>query len=48
MTGEERMTTSARARDADIYDLTDDQREWRSTLRAFADQEIAPKAARLD
>jgi alkylation response protein AidB-like acyl-CoA dehydrogenase len=42
------MATSTRARDADIYELTDDQREWRSTLREFADQEIAPKAARFD
>ena len=42
------MATSTKSRDVDIYELSDDQREWRSTVREFADQEIAPKAARLD
>ena len=42
------MPTSAKPREVDIYDLTEDQREWRSTVREFADQEIAPKAGRFD
>ncbi|HEU4941053.1 MAG TPA: acyl-CoA dehydrogenase family protein, partial [Candidatus Eisenbacteria bacterium] len=32
----------------DIYELTSDQRDWRETLREFADKEIAPHAARYD
>ncbi|MGH7680535.1 MAG: acyl-CoA dehydrogenase family protein [Candidatus Eiseniibacteriota bacterium] len=32
----------------DFYDLTPEQAEWRDTLREFADDEIAPNAARLD
>ena len=32
----------------DIYELTPDQRDWRDTLREFADKEIAPHAARYD
>jgi butyryl-CoA dehydrogenase len=32
----------------DIYELTSDQRDWRDTLREFADKEIAPHAARYD
>ena len=32
----------------DIYELTPDQRDWRETLREFADKEIAPHAARYD
>jgi len=32
----------------DLYDLTDEQRDWKATLREFADQEIAPRAARFD
>ena len=41
------LTTSGTRRD-DIYDLTEEQRDWKSTLREFADQEIAPRAARYD
>jgi alkylation response protein AidB-like acyl-CoA dehydrogenase len=32
----------------DIYELTPDQRDWRETLKEFADKEIAPHAARYD
>jgi alkylation response protein AidB-like acyl-CoA dehydrogenase len=42
------LTTAADTRRDDIYELNDEQREWRNTLRDFADREIAPKAAQLD
>lgn len=42
------MLTTTDTRRDDIYELTEEQREWRNTLRDFADQEIAPKAARYD
>jgi alkylation response protein AidB-like acyl-CoA dehydrogenase len=42
------MLTTTDSRRDDIYELTDEQRDWRDTLREFADREIAPKAARLD
>jgi alkylation response protein AidB-like acyl-CoA dehydrogenase len=32
----------------DIYELTPDQRDWRETLKEFADKEVAPHAARYD
>jgi butyryl-CoA dehydrogenase len=41
------LTTKDMERD-DIYELTSDQRDWRETLREFADKEIAPHAARYD
>jgi butyryl-CoA dehydrogenase len=41
------LTTKDMERD-DIYELTPDQRDWRETLREFADKEIAPYAARYD
>ncbi|HEX7077642.1 MAG TPA: acyl-CoA dehydrogenase family protein [Candidatus Eisenbacteria bacterium] len=42
------MTTAAGSRRDDIYDLTDEQREWKDTLREFADKEIAPTASKND
>ncbi len=42
------MPTMTGTRKDEIYDLTDEQCEWRDTLREFADGEIAPGAARLD
>jgi len=41
------LTTKDMVRD-DIYELTPDQRDWRETLKEFADKEIAPHAARYD
>jgi butyryl-CoA dehydrogenase len=41
------LTSKDMERD-DIYELTSDQRDWRETLREFADKEIAPHAARYD
>ena len=41
------LTTKDMERD-DIYELTSDQRDWRETLREFADKEVAPYAARYD
>jgi alkylation response protein AidB-like acyl-CoA dehydrogenase len=42
------MLTTRDAERDDIYELTPDQRDWRETLREFADKEIAPHAARYD
>ena len=36
------------ARSSDIYELTEEQTRLRDMLREFADQEIAPRAARYD
>ena len=41
------LTTNHKGRD-DLYELTEEQRDWRATLREFADQEVAPRAARFD
>ena len=41
-------TTTAGARRDDIYELTEEQRDWKDTLREFADKEIAPTAAKND
>jgi len=41
------LTTKDMVRD-DIYELTPDQRDWRETLKEFADKEVAPHAARYD
>jgi alkylation response protein AidB-like acyl-CoA dehydrogenase len=41
------LTTKDMVRD-DIYELTPDQRDWRETLKEFADKEIAPHASRYD
>jgi alkylation response protein AidB-like acyl-CoA dehydrogenase len=41
-------TTTAGTRRDDIYELTEEQRDWKETLREFADKEIAPPAARYD
>ena len=41
-------TTTAGTRRDDIYELTDEQRDWRDTLREFADKEIAPTASKND
>ena len=32
----------------DLYELTPEEREWKATLREFADKEIAPRAAKYD
>ena len=42
------MLTTKDMEHDDIYELTSDQRDWRDTLREFADKEIAPHAARYD
>ena len=42
------MLTTSETRNDDIYELTPEQRDWRGTLREFADKEIAPRAARYD
>ena len=39
------MLTTKDMEHDDIYELTSDQRDWRDTLREFADKEIAPHAA---
>ena len=41
-------TTDAGVRRDDIYELTEEQRDWQETLKEFADKEIAPPAARYD
>ena len=41
------LTTKDMVRD-DIYELTPDQRDWRETLKEFADKEVAPHASRYD
>jgi len=41
-------TTTAAGRRDDIYELTEEQRDWKETLRDFADKEIAPPASRYD
>ncbi len=41
-------TTATGTRRDDIYELTEEQRDWKETLREFADKEIAPPAARYD
>jgi alkylation response protein AidB-like acyl-CoA dehydrogenase len=40
--------TTTETRGDDIYELTEDQRDWKETLREFADKEIAPRAAKYD
>jgi len=42
------METMAETRSNDLYELTEEQGRLRDMLREFADQEIAPKAARYD
>jgi len=42
------METMTETRSNDIYELTEEQQRLRDMLRDFADQEIAPKAARYD
>ncbi len=42
------MTTMATARDLGLYELTEEQALLREHLRAFADREIAPRAAKYD
>jgi len=42
------METMTETRSNDIYELTEEQGRLRDMLREFADQEIAPKAARYD
>jgi alkylation response protein AidB-like acyl-CoA dehydrogenase len=42
------MTTMASGRETDLYELTEEQSLLRSTLRDFAQNEIAPKAAHYD
>jgi len=42
------MLTTSETRNDDIYELTPEQRDWRGTLREFADKEIAPRAAGYD
>jgi alkylation response protein AidB-like acyl-CoA dehydrogenase len=41
-------TTAAGIRRDDIYELTEEQRDWKGTLKEFADKEIAPPASRYD
>ena len=41
-------TTTTVTRGDDIYELTEDQRDWKETLREFADKEIAPRAKGYD
>src|SRR5258706_8094278 len=43
-----RLETMMETRSNDIYELTEEQTRLRDMLREFADQEIAPKAARYD
>ena len=42
------METMTETRSNDLYELTEEQARLRDMLREFADQEIAPKAARYD
>ena len=42
------METMTETRSNDLYELTEEQGRLRDMLREFADQEIAPKAARYD
>ena len=42
------METMAEIRSNDLYELTPEEREWKATLRDFADREIAPRAAKYD
>jgi butyryl-CoA dehydrogenase len=42
------MTTMASGRETDLYELTEEQTLLRSTLRDFAQNEIAPRAAHYD
>ena len=42
------METMTKTRSSDIYELTEEQQRLRDMLRDFADQEIAPNAARYD
>jgi len=42
------METMAETRSNDLYELTPEEREWKATLRDFADREIAPRAAKYD
>jgi alkylation response protein AidB-like acyl-CoA dehydrogenase len=42
------MTTMASGHDTDLYELTEEQRLLRSTLRDFAQNEIAPRASHYD
>jgi len=42
------METMAETRSNDLYELTEEQGRLRDMLREFADQEIAPRAARYD
>jgi len=41
-------TAPVGARRDDIYELTEEQRDWKETLKEFADKEIAPTAAKND
>jgi alkylation response protein AidB-like acyl-CoA dehydrogenase len=42
------METMIETRANDLYELTPEEREWKATLRDFADKEIAPRAAKYD
>jgi len=42
------METMTETRGNDLYELTPEEREWKATLREFADKEIAPRAAKYD
>jgi alkylation response protein AidB-like acyl-CoA dehydrogenase len=42
------METMTETRSNDLYELTPEEREWKATLREFADKEIAPRAAKYD
>jgi alkylation response protein AidB-like acyl-CoA dehydrogenase len=42
------METMTETRGNDLYELTPEEREWKTTLREFADKEIAPRAAKYD
>jgi alkylation response protein AidB-like acyl-CoA dehydrogenase len=42
------METMAETRSNDLYELTSEEREWKATLRDFADKEIAPRAGHYD
>jgi butyryl-CoA dehydrogenase len=42
------METMIETRGNDLYELTPEERDWKATLRDFADKEIAPRAAKYD